>query len=130
MYDPDVTYTGHQPLGLDQWMGLYDKYYVHASKIHVKAVCTSSTAVIAVLPIETTGTVTPITSLLEKPRSKTFMIQNTGSSSAGARSTYNSTIKFFGMNKWNAFDDELVGTSASDPSRLWYWLVAIQHPLS
>lgn len=35
MFDPDYTSTGHQPLGFDQWMSLYNKFTVTSSKIKV-----------------------------------------------------------------------------------------------
>lgn len=34
-YDPDVAVGGHQPLGFDQYMALYNKYYVKSSTIKV-----------------------------------------------------------------------------------------------
>lgn len=36
IYDPDVTGTGHQPMGHDQWTALFNHYVVLGSKITVK----------------------------------------------------------------------------------------------
>ena len=33
MYDPDITSTGHQPMGFDQWMAFYQHYTVLGSKL-------------------------------------------------------------------------------------------------
>lgn len=35
LYDPDITSTGHQPIGFDQMMNLYDHYTVIGAKIRV-----------------------------------------------------------------------------------------------
>lgn len=32
LHDPDVTGTGHQPLGYDQWSAIYKAYFVYAAK--------------------------------------------------------------------------------------------------
>ncbi len=37
LFDPDITGTGHQPRGFDQFMALYDKYVVVSSSITLKA---------------------------------------------------------------------------------------------
>lgn len=37
LYDPDVTGTGHQPIGFDQLMPMYDHYTVIGSRIKVRA---------------------------------------------------------------------------------------------
>lgn len=36
MYDPDYTGAGHQPRGFDEWMAIYDHYYVKRAKIVVE----------------------------------------------------------------------------------------------
>lgn len=42
IYDPDVTGTGHQPLGRDEWLGsFYNHYKVISSKIKVEAMNTT-----------------------------------------------------------------------------------------
>ncbi len=37
LYDPNITGTGHQPLGFDTMMAYYEQYTVMASKITVRA---------------------------------------------------------------------------------------------
>lgn len=37
LYDPDITGTGHQPMGFDQFMVIYSTYTVTASKIELFA---------------------------------------------------------------------------------------------
>ena len=41
MFDPDAALGGHQPLGFDQYMMLYQKYYVKSSTISVDVNTTS-----------------------------------------------------------------------------------------
>lgn len=38
IYDPNLTGTGHQPMGHDQWAALFNHYVVLGSKISVKVV--------------------------------------------------------------------------------------------
>lgn len=48
-YDPDFTGTGHQPMGFDEYMKLYDHYQVKWSSIKVTN-----------MPTQSTGNATPI----------------------------------------------------------------------
>lgn len=43
LYDPDITGTGHQPLGFDQLMTFYDHYQVIGAKITVDFISTNQT---------------------------------------------------------------------------------------
>lgn len=36
LFDPDISATGHQPFGRDQWAALYNKYLVTSATIKVK----------------------------------------------------------------------------------------------
>lgn len=36
IFDPNVSGTGHQPMGHDQWAGLFNHYVVLGSKIHLQ----------------------------------------------------------------------------------------------
>ncbi len=44
MFDPDITGTGHQPLGFDQMMLMYEQYTVISSKITVDILNSNTTA--------------------------------------------------------------------------------------
>lgn len=46
MYDPNISGTGHQPMGFDQWMTVYRKYTVIGSKINVRYIPTTTTATV------------------------------------------------------------------------------------
>lgn len=41
VFDPDLTVAGHQPMGFDQWIQLYNHYVVVGAKITVQAVTDS-----------------------------------------------------------------------------------------
>lgn len=42
LFDPNITAAGHQPLGFDQWMAMYNHYTVHSCRITI--VCTANAA--------------------------------------------------------------------------------------
>lgn len=42
--DPDLTSTGHQPMGYDQWAALYNHYVVVGAKITIKSLATAQVA--------------------------------------------------------------------------------------
>lgn len=44
LHDPDFTGAGHRPRGLDQLAGLYERYYVGASKIIIRCIVNSTNA--------------------------------------------------------------------------------------
>lgn len=44
VYDPDYSGVGHQPMGFDQWMTVYDHFQVIGSKISVRPVISGSTS--------------------------------------------------------------------------------------
>ncbi len=43
LFDPDLTYTGSQPVFFDQWSALYSRYRVLATRVHVWASNVSGT---------------------------------------------------------------------------------------
>lgn len=44
LFDPDLTGTGFQPNGFDEWSAFYNRYRVHACKIEAKIISTSATS--------------------------------------------------------------------------------------
>lgn len=45
LFRPDLTISGHQPRGYDEWMAVYDHYTVIGSKIRVQAVPLGTTSI-------------------------------------------------------------------------------------
>lgn len=64
IFDPDVSGSGHQPLGRDEWFNFYDHYIVTSSSIRATFFPTSSAAVIpSVAGILLNDSGTPISGL-------------------------------------------------------------------
>lgn len=78
IYDPNLTGTGHQPLGHDQWNTFYDHYVVLGAKISVKMFHTNNTntdSVFFSLGLQdTSNTMTSQTHIREQPRSTWTMV--------------------------------------------------------
>lgn len=73
LYDPYQSGVGHQPLGFDQIMTLYEHFYVVGSLITCKFLTQGDTAAVgtSICGIELSGSVTPTTTAetwIEQPR--------------------------------------------------------------
>lgn len=75
LFDPDLTYTGHQPLGFDQWKTFYNRYRVYkvAYRITFVNVENKFGLQVGVFP-DNSGSYTTFTELSEVPRVKTALI--------------------------------------------------------
>lgn len=123
-YDPNVTGVGHQPTGFDQYMGMYNKFVVYASKIKVTGfnLDTETADVIAGVAIfDDAATVVTTERYMEQALTDWRVIP----AGAGA-----STVSF--NTAWNAtaFSGTIVGTndllhgsSSASPSKQWYYHV-------
>ncbi len=117
MFDPDVTGAGHQPMGFDQYMVMYDHYTVVNSKITVTALgllgSTSSAdqVVIGVYLDDDVTATTSLTSILEQGLSS-YRVVNAGAVSPTTISKGFSKSTFFGARGW---DDSLQGSITSQP---------------
>lgn len=131
LFDPNITGTGHQPMGFDQMMLMYEQYTVIASKISVHIY--NSTASVA---IRTGVYVAPDTTALTDPlqimengliTTKVLSAINV----AGYHADFNINVdcmKYFGRSR-NAKDmlnDTLLyGTAAANPTeQVFYSIVA------
>jgi len=56
IYDPDLTSTGHQPRGADQWFQFYSKYIVHGCRYNVRFYTSDTSAVTASANVIMAGT--------------------------------------------------------------------------
>lgn len=104
VYDPDYTYTGHQPTQFDELAALYQRYYVSAAKIEVNASPISSSGsnvpiVVAILPRLEQNTMTDINTVCENPAS-VHMVVSGSTSDANVNKTISKYVnikKLFGV---------------------------------
>lgn len=131
LYDPDITGTGHQPLGWDQLIGVfYDHAVVIGSRIKVEFISTSNTtggfAVCGIDPRDDTGYALDKDELIEQGRGKHCTIP---SYYAGGKTLMHkmNPNKFLGRSAPLA-DDQLKNSSASNASELAIWTVWAASP--
>lgn len=122
LFDPNLTGTGHQPVGFDQLMVLYKYYTVLRARAHVAFQNTdaSNEALVCAHVNNTSTAITDIRTCVENGRTAYQLLTKTG----GSRDISNVFIsadvaKELGVK--NIRDDDLLrGTSTSDPSRQLY----------
>jgi hypothetical protein len=131
-YDPNISGTGHQPKGFDQWMAFYDHYHVESSVVTVYFTSNSATAAqqsamvgISLRDSSTTVTGTDLTSLIEDGvigchKYAPLGIVNT-EAAAQVHNKY-SAATFFGT-KSLLDTSQLRGDASSNPSDLAYYHV-------
>lgn len=127
IYDPNISSTGTQPTGYDQWSNFYSQYRVRGSKIKIKVANISGTSsvIIGVVPcIDYVNTASGgINEVIRDPRCKYTMLSS-GGQTLGFVSNYNTTKKTYGEND---LSDTLYvgasGNSGSNPTNQWYWCI-------
>jgi hypothetical protein len=135
MYDPDITGTGHQPLGFDQWLPtFYNHYCVYKSLINVTYFSQNGGAVgsnVVFLGIsDDTTTSTVFNTYVENPSYKhSFMSALGGGHDIVTLSHGCNLPKQFGMdlNSYLASDNKR-GTPLSNPSEQSYYVVGAAAP--
>lgn len=126
-FDPDVTATGGQPTGYDQWFGFYGRCTVLASKIKVDYVCESTNGhfKVGVVPVQTTSWDPTTDTPTDWPgsRSMTCGPISSGKSIVTVESFYR-TSTMFGVSAKHVKDDEIYGQPFNNsPTNRWYWLL-------
>lgn len=114
-FDPEVAVGGHQPMGFDQYMAMYDHFKVKSSKINVTAVGGDTNAVDSVilsinLDDDATANVV-MASMIEQGLTSWAVIASGTNKPTTVSKTFNSA-DFFSSKKYSA---ELVGNDAADP---------------
>lgn len=129
-YDPDITGSGHQPLGFDTMMTYYEQYTVIASKISVTFVAESGAPMrcVVYLAPDTTN-LTNVGDAIENGLVKTKMI--TGTSGGGFHQMCQLNVgcdipTYFGRKRGTEIieDVTLSGTVAANPTEQAYFIVA------
>jgi len=122
-FDPNVTGTGGQPAGYDQWCAFYGRYLVLGSTITIKAWDNSTTnnLLMSVFPTDTTGGVSTVIDSISQPYVR-WQIMNYGGGYALLRLRNGiSTSKVWG--KDCRFDDLFAAATGAQPSNQWYWCI-------
>jgi len=130
LYDPDITGTGHQPMGFDQFAGIYERYLVLHSKLVIKnlapgAAANAAPVAIGVLLSKDASIAYPsVDALMEQGQSKYIL----GScnhwiySDAGTiRSKKYDPRSFFAVVDPQDIQDEIGAVVTSNPSSLAYF---------
>lgn len=130
IYDPDFTGGGHQPLGTDQLLALYEHFTVLGSKITLRCINADSTnnAILAVSTVSETSTaVLDINRLIELGKSKyAVLTDNAGGKPQTTVSQYFNTKRFFGVKDPNG-DDQYQGSASSNPAEEAFFLIGMQN---
>lgn len=75
LFDPDVTFTGHQPYGRDTLATLYNRYRVISVRYYIQAIAASGkTQLLALTPTNDPISETDIDALREKPRCRSYVL--------------------------------------------------------
>lgn len=117
LYDPDITSGGHQVIGFDEIMPLYDHYCVIGSRIRVNATNTDTvTAQDIALQLKDVSTIsTDFQGVLENGNAKWTTLSPLGTGGSTRSLTVEcSPTKFFTAKVMQ--DDKYKGTVSSNPS--------------
>lgn len=133
IYDPDITGTGHQPVGFDQMMALYEQYTVMRAHIKVTFLNAGSDPARVCVFLNPDTTTPTITSVMENGLIDTKLITGNGTDGGAHRiATIELTCdmpKYFGKT-WNDVlgNSEMYGTIASNPVEQVYFSIAAWDP--
>lgn len=102
IFDPDLTGTGHNPLGYDQWLAIYNNYHVVDARIKATRTYTTTGAVapsmMCIAVVDRTAALETDTQTISERQDYSAMVQ-TGDADQGiqvSRQTVNMS-KFFGV---------------------------------
>lgn len=124
-YDPNITSTGHQPLGFDQWMGIYNHYTVDSSTIRAIFYINGDTNSDAAFHVgiydddDASNTLTD-NALAEGAGRKKHSVVCAQADAVTLYSRYKAKTIF---GKADLSDTSLRGTSSTNPSEIHSWVL-------
>lgn len=135
LYDPNRTGTGHQPIGFDQMMNLYEQFTVVRSHIKITATSTGADACRIAVYLNPDITPSTITATMENGLLESKVVIGSGDNGGAQRmKTLELTCdvpKYFGKT-FNAIlaDPQMYGTIASSPGEQVYFTIAVWDPFT
>lgn len=131
LFDPNITGTGHQPRGFDQYMALYTSYVVVASRITVNyqpAIAETVNQMVGLAPIALAAENTDPKDYMEA-QGNVYTFLRPGTSASSKTLKVEVDLKSW-FNIKNMVDDDLVrGDQTQNPSKQLYyhvWASAVQ----
>jgi len=133
LFDPNVSGTGHQPIGFDQMMLLYEQFIVVKAKIYIEFVNTgASPAKVGVYLSPDAVATSDFTKSVENGLIKTKVVDCVASSGGTGNKITSmemdfSTPRYFGRkSEQDCLDDPtLLGNNAGDPTEGAYFCVSM-----
>lgn len=122
IYDPNLTGTGHQPIGRDQFAALYDHYTVIGSKMkatfYPKGDYTQNVSMfLGGMVTDTTNTFTSVSEMLEQSNSKGNILTKLGTKASVVRNLKYSPRKMFKIGKGSIVgNDRICSQVGTNPS--------------
>jgi hypothetical protein len=126
-YDPNITGTGHQPMGFDQMMSLYEQYVVVRASIKALFVSNTQAPTRVGIVVAPDTSVPAIVPAVENGLMKMDFVD--GKSEAGQHMAKTIEVqldvaKYFGKTRRELQDfTEAVGTSAANPAEQVYFIL-------
>lgn len=135
LFDPNRSGTGHQPIGFDTMMTLYEQWTVVRSRIKVTAINIGDDAVRVAVYLNPDITASSITATMENGLLQSKVLVGSSPDSGSNRmKTLELTCdipKYFGKS-FNAIlaDPQMYGTISSDPGEQVYFTIAAWDPFT
>lgn len=136
LYDPNISGTGHQPIGFDQMMQFYDHYTVIASKIKFVVVNQSdSNDVIVALDLNDSNLGTPsMENLIENGSVKWRRLVRQGNDGTQVQNPRSTCVLTKGVSirkfisRKVLTSDEMRGTALANPTEGVFWKLYLWNP--
>lgn len=127
LYDPDVTGTGHQPLGFDQMQALFNEYLVLGSKIQLKMWNSSTATALQFVGVRHSNSTTVSGTYTDLVENGAMKYRNLTPVSAGGKS-YAMIVHQCNPGKMQGVKDlrdevSLRGVGNTNPSSEYYWQI-------
>jgi len=131
LYDPNITSTGHQPLGFDTMMLYYEQYTVVRSSMTVRAVGNGSQAVAVSVCLAPDTTALALPDVVENGLIVTTVLDGRGNGGYGTGDRVGrldlacDVAKYFGRRSQRELLDDvnLYGTVAANPTEQVYFII-------